>query len=40
MIKRLERLKNTVNRYMADLRPKNLDFFLVMPCYLQYVPVK
>jgi hypothetical protein len=24
MIKRLERLKNTVNRYMADLRPDRL----------------
>jgi hypothetical protein len=24
MIKRLERLKNTVNKYMADLRPDRL----------------
>jgi hypothetical protein len=27
MIKRLERLKNTVNKYMADLRPDQLTIY-------------
>jgi hypothetical protein len=50
MIKGLERLKITDNKYMTDLRPdrltavstydhKNFNFF-VIPFYLQSAPVK